>query len=207
MGDVLVISLSIRGPTCTVVLVGVSPKCLPARLPSPAAHGGLSLRPKDLRPRLALTSGARRGTSQTGSPPSRHAEPADITVEWSVTLAEPLLSPARRQQVETALADLAASRPRWLAYWACRGAGRHRRHPPSLRPLDPPVRPSSVASPSAPSRLRPTARVTPAASPTAPGPTVPTWSPWCSSARRSTPRLLPWPTRSTHGRRAGRVRR
>ena len=37
------------------------------------------------------------------SPP----EPADITVEWSVTLAEPLLSPARRQQVETALARLA----------------------------------------------------------------------------------------------------
>jgi hypothetical protein len=35
-----------------------------------------------------------------------------------VTLTEPLLSPDRRQRVETALADLAATRPRWLAYWA-----------------------------------------------------------------------------------------
>jgi hypothetical protein len=35
-----------------------------------------------------------------------------------VTLTEPLLSPDRRQRVETAFADLAATRPRWLAYWA-----------------------------------------------------------------------------------------
>jgi hypothetical protein len=35
-----------------------------------------------------------------------------------VTLTEPLLSPDRRQRVETAFADLASSRPRWLVNWA-----------------------------------------------------------------------------------------
>lgn len=35
-----------------------------------------------------------------------------------MTLTEPLLSPDRRQRVETAFADLAATRPLWLAYWA-----------------------------------------------------------------------------------------